>query len=314
MIGCNTNGGGGNLGSIDPRAATSPGRMLPTWRSASGHAAALALAAAALSNAAAPTLRRRWRRAVVEAATARWRAPRPAARSFAITPKRSVTVARQRAAHQHSRTRFPVPARHARVRDADRADAVRAPPRRLGQLVRQQQSQPRLALHPAGALPAPQPSLHCALPPKVAWQLRPLPPSQRDQPAVAAFQRGRHVSAYYRREQPRAVPRRVVRRAVCPAPVHQRAGLQRGAPRTAAAKRGQLHQQPPRGRRRDGIPGLAGCVVPADHPPDRAGRGALDRRLLPPRARAPAMDSKRRLGKDRPPFRLGPRPDLPGLS
>ena len=141
---------------------------------------------------------------------------------FELGPRR-LGLRRQRRQRRHGplaqdgqdvdiqRPRLPVPARHRRVRGRERPDAVRPAPRRLGQLVRQQQPDLGLALRPRRAGPAPQPALRPARP---AADARARHPALSRQPDARPVQRPRRGQPRHLGQQPDALPRRPVRPAV----------------------------------------------------------------------------------------------------
>ena len=106
------------------------------------------------------------------------------------------------------RPRFPVPARHRRVRGRERPDPVWPAPRRLGPLVRQQQPQLGLALRAGQSRPAAQPMLRPARP---AADARARHAALPDQPHARPVQRRRRGQPRHVGQQPDALSRRPLR-------------------------------------------------------------------------------------------------------
>ncbi len=140
--------------------------------------------------------------------------------------------------HPDQRPRFPVSARHRRLRGRERPDPVRPAPRRLGPLVRQQQPQLGLALRPRQ--PRPQAQSLTTPPPDPRQTLEPDTRLLSDQPHARPVQRPRHGQPRHVGQQPDALPRRPLRPRVCHQPVRQRAGAQPGASDGARARRREL--------------------------------------------------------------------------
>ncbi len=183
-----------------------------------------------------------------------------------------------------------IQARHGRDRPRDRPDAVRPQPRRLGQLVRQQQQLADVALRARRPLPPPQSA--CRRPrPRVQISETPGAVARlSDQPHAAAVQRSEGGQPLHVGVQRHRLPRRTVRAGVRQQHVRQRAGPQPGSPRNHAAQRHDVYQ-PPCGRRAAvRVPGIERQLVPADDDPDRPGRRPLDRRHVSGRDRASRVD------------------------